>query len=721
MVLKDACLVAALVWFVFLTFTSERPAPAYELTVADQQIAGPEAASDFPAWLSAMKAWRARELRRIGEDTSAYARAPLAWTARSFVQAHAMVEDRLLYDPIARRYTVKAYLDDLEQRYGGVDSVLVWPTYPNIGIDDRNTDDMMRSMPGGIPAIRRMVADFHDAGVRVLFPIHPWDTGTRDPGAPWWTVLPDSMAQIDGDGLNGDTMNAVPREYFNRSMKAGRPLALEPELGLAGALDQIGWNTMSYGYWSFPKVPMVSRNKWLEPRHIVHVNDRWATDKTDLLQYAFFNGVGFGAWENVWGIWNQLSPRDAAALRRIAAIERMFADLLVSGEWEPHTPTIQGKAAFASRFPDANGKATLWTIVNRSDGDLTGEQLRVPYAAPMQYYDLWHGARLIPRVDGDAAVLSFGVEPRGYGAVWAGDVASLPKGFDAFLSRMRAYAEASIPGPSPESAFLPQHITAIDRTVPLPLAPPEMIRIPAADFDFRVEGVEIEGGDRVGVDVQYPWESAPGRRHRHTVSIRAFYIDRYNVTNAQFRRFLTESGYRPEDDHNFLREWVGGDYPAGWGDKPVTWVSLEDARAYASWAGKRLPHEWEWQYAAQGPSGRLYPWGNTWDSALCPTPTSGRTLTAPADVTAFPGGKSPFGLMDLVGNVWQWTDEYTDRHTRAAVLRGGSHYQPQGSHWYFPKAHRLDQHGKYLLMAQSRDRSGAIGFRCVADTPEGGH
>jgi formylglycine-generating enzyme required for sulfatase activity len=75
--------------------------------------------------------------------------------------------------------------------------------------------------------------------------------------------------------------------------------------------------------------------------------------------------------------------------------------------------------------------------------------------------------------------------------------------------------------------------------------------------------------------------------------------------------------------------------------------------------------------------------------------------------------------MDLVGNVWQWTDEYTDRHTRAAVLRGGSHYQPQGSSWYFPKAYRLDQHGKYLLRAPSRDRSGAIGFRCAADTPEG--
>ena len=69
----------------------------------------------------------------------------------------------------------------------------------------------------------------------------------------------------------------------------------------------------------------------------------------------------------------------------------------------------------------------------------------------------------------------------------------------------------------------------------------------------------------------------------------------------------------------------------------------------------------------------------------------------------------------MVGNVWQWTDEYVDDHSRAAILRGGSHYQPGGSIWYFPQAYRNDQHGKLLLMAPSYDRSGAVGFRCVTD------
>jgi formylglycine-generating enzyme required for sulfatase activity len=96
-------------------------------------------------------------------------------------------------------------------------------------------------------------------------------------------------------------------------------------------------------------------------------------------------------------------------------------------------------------------------------------------------------------------------------------------------------------------------------------------------------------------------------------------------------------------------------------------------------------------------------------------PDRGRTLTPAADVDAHPNAASPFGVMDLVANVWQWTDEYVDEHTRAAIVRGGSHYQPQGSRWYFPQAYRLSEHGKYLLMSPGMDRSGAIGFRCVVD------
>jgi formylglycine-generating enzyme required for sulfatase activity len=242
-----------------------------------------------------------------------------------------------------------------------------------------------------------------------------------------------------------------------------------------------------------------------------------------------------------------------------------------------------------------------------------------------------------------------------------------------------------------------------------------MVLIPGGEFDFRVRGNEIEGDVNIGLDVQFPWEDSPRRFHDHRMTLNPLYIDKYPVTNAQFKKFLDATHYAPQDPINFLRDWKNGQYPQGWDNRPVTWVSLEDARAYAAWAGKRLPHEWEWQFAAQGTDGRNYPWGDQWLFANVPTPDQGRTMRGPDPVDAHPQGASPLGVMDMVGNVWQWTDEFEDEHTRAAILRGGEYYRPQGSIWYFPQAYRNDEHAKMLLMSPGMDRSGGIGFRCVRD------
>jgi iron(II)-dependent oxidoreductase len=107
--------------------------------------------------------------------------------------------------------------------------------------------------------------------------------------------------------------------------------------------------------------------------------------------------------------------------------------------------------------------------------------------------------------------------------------------------------------------------------------------------------------------------------------------------------------------------------------------------------------------------------GNDWNAQAVPVPDQVHDLRAPDNVDAHPQGASPFGVMDLIGNVWQWTDEYLDDHTRAGIVRGGSYYQAQGSRWYFPQAYRLSEHGKLLLMAPGKDRAGTLGFRCVVD------
>lgn len=691
-------------------------------------IAGPAQPEDFSKWIADMKQWRHEQRIRLGYDGAEYDRPELKWTQSSYMQPQMMVEDRYFYDPVAGKYTVDRYLDDLDKRYGGIDAVLVWPTYPNIGIDSRNQFEMFHDLPGGIDGIRKMVADFHRRGVRVLFPVMLWDQGTHDPGKPEAEALSEELAAVGADGVNGDTMNAVPRSFRIASDKTGHPLAFEPEhltQDEALAYNNMTWaqavppeNAMQHpgparNYLGVSGPEYVDKYKWLESRHMTNISDRWQRDKTVDLQYAFFNGVGMETWENIWGIWNGMTQRDSETVRRIAKIERRYASSLVSPDWTPHSPMLRYQV-YASRWPTKD--RTLWTIVNRNEFDVSGEELSIPVEAGVRYFDLWHGVELKPEVRGDRAVLSFAIESNGFGAILAtkSPVADLP----TFLKEMKALNSVRLDSFSDQWTVLRQTMTEIAPTKPYSVAPPNMIKIPASQFDFKVEGIEIEGGNRAGVDVQYPWEDAARRHHLHRMETHSFFIDKYPVTNADFKKFLDTTHYHPKDDHNFLRDWSNGSYPSGWANKPVTWVSIEDARAYAAWAGKRLPHEWEWQLAAQGTDGRLYPWGPKWDPAKVPATDRRRDVSSPDDVSAHPAGASPFGVEDMVGNVWQWTDEYSDEHTRAGVLRGGSYYKPVGSVWYFPQAYELDQHGKYLLMSPGRDRAATVGFRCAADAAQ---
>ncbi len=669
------------------------------------QFPGPHSKNDTADWLNALKQYREERRIRAGLSGGLYERPELKWAQSSFIQPQSMVEDRYLYDPSTRRYTVDRFLADLDRRYGGIDSVLLWPVYPNIGIDNRNQFDLLRDMPGGLAGLREMIAAFHRRGVRVLFPTMPWDMGTRREPLGMPETVAALMKEVGADGVNGDTFHGLPRSYRVASDAAGHPLVFEPEL-YPDSDEALNWNSMSWGYWKYPFIPMVSRGKWLEPRHMVNVCDRWNKDKTDNLQAAFFNGAGYETWENIWGIWNGITERDAEAIRRVAKVERRFADLLVSADWDPHTPTI-AYGVFASKFPKAG--RTLWTIVNRTTYNVDGPQIAVPSGGGMHYFDVWHGVELKPA----GGVISFAVEALGFGAVLA-QVEPADDSLEGFLAEMHSLTAQPLASFPKIWRVLPQQIVPVEQAPPASQPPEGMVAIPAADaFRFVVHGIEIEGGDDIGVDVQYPGEDSPRRHHVIPMKIPALYLDRYPVTNRQFAAFLQATQYHPADDHNFLKDWKGGQYPAGWDNRPVTWVSLEDARAYARWAGKRLPHEWEWQYAAQGSDGRVYPWGNQWRPECVPPQEHGFELRGPAAVDAFPAGASPFGAMDMVGNVWQWTDEFQDEHTRAAILRGGSYYHPGASHWYFPNTYRLDEHGKYLLIAPSKDRSATIGFRCV--------
>lgn len=446
-------------------------------------------------WLSDITHWRMERRIRIGYDGSRYELPAFKWTQSSFIQPQMMVHDRYFYDPIKHEYTVDRYLDDLQRRYGGIDAVLIWSTYPNMGIDDRNQLQMVESMPGGVNGVKQMVEDFHRRGVRVLFPMMMWDQGTNDPGKAWPESIAELMKEINADGINGDTQDGVPLAFSLAADRSGHPLVFEPEGGPSD--EALAWNVLTWGQYTFQFVPTVDRYRWLEPRHQVNIQGRWLRDKTDDLQYAFFNGEGWESWENVWGIWNGVTPRDGEATRRVATIERGIAPFLSSQDWEPFYP-MNRYGVFASRWP--TGEQTVWTIVNRNEYDINGPQMVVRHKTGARYFDLYHGVELKPVMRDSNAVLDFAVEAHGYGAILetAGEPTDAVKDLMTKMAQMTAKPLSDY---SHQWTSLPQKLVEIAPTQPATLAPSGMVKVQGGNFDFKVEGIEIEGSDDIGVDV----------------------------------------------------------------------------------------------------------------------------------------------------------------------------------------------------------------------------
>lgn len=157
-----------------------------------------------------------------------------------------------------------------------------------------------------------------------------------------------------------------------------------------------------------------------------------------------------------------------------------------------------------------------------------------------------------------------------------------------------------------------------------------MVHIPAGPF---IMGTSYERAD-------------PQDRPQHTVNLPAYWMDKYLVTNAQYARFVAATSRRPPSS------WKDGKIPKGEEMRPITMVTWYDAMAYAKWAGKRLPTEAEWEKAARGTDGRRWPWGNKMEPVRLNTYYNVGSAT---NVNAYPNGASPYGLMDMAGNVEEWT------------------------------------------------------------------
>lgn len=696
---------------------------------SSETCSGPPTPDQFPQWLEAMQGWAAGVRAQFGINDSLpiFSVPELQWTQTSYIQPQAHPYDLYFYN--GTDYTVERYLSDVTERYGGIDSILLWPTYTNLGADDRNQFDMIRCLPGGVDGLLEVTNQLHAAGVRVLWPYNPWDQGTRPQGMSDAQSMAQLLKSINGDGFNGDTMQIIPEDFFKEAVAIGHPIAVEPEIG--GDAASTHWDIMGWGYWKYAFIPGVDKWKFLVTKRMTNVCDRWAKNHTDDLQAAFFNGVGFESWENVWGIWNGLTPRDAQAVKIVGALSRFLGGqgLLQSPLWEPHTPVVNGYTVFASMWPasTAVGADVAWTLVNRGSLDVVGPQLVLNASsfAGLNFYDLYHGVALTPSVSagprgtGSQLTLSFPMEGSGFGAVLA-TVRTLDA-LQPFLSQMSTLTAQPLASYSTQWNYLLQTMVPIPWT-PVPASQPQnTVLLAAVNAMYISFGVEIEGDDTVGIDVQYWWEMTPRKEHYAQLPQGGLFIDKHPVTCSEYQTYLKATQYKPVDNTNYLKNWdssPSGPVPGtGYADKPVTYLSLNEARGYCQWAGGRLPHSYEWQFAGQGAQwDQLYPWGSTANQSLYPVQASGRQVPGPVAVGTFsPAGDSEFGVSDLVGNVWQYTDEFQDVHTRGVLVKGSANYRPSGSGWYFRDALQLNQHNKYFLMSDSYERCGTIGFRCVYD------
>ncbi|HET6383967.1 MAG TPA: SUMF1/EgtB/PvdO family nonheme iron enzyme, partial [Armatimonadota bacterium] len=216
-----------------------------------------------------------------------------------------------------------------------------------------------------------------------------------------------------------------------------------------------------------------------------------------------------------------------------------------------------------------------------------------------------------------------------------------------------------------------------------------MVAVPAGEFTM--------GADDCGDDAKPP----------HKVYLDAYWIDKNDVTVAQYRKFCKATGRQMPS----APDW-------GWqDDDPMVNVTWDDAKAYCDWAGAALPTEAQWEKAAQGIDGRTYPWGNTWDSSKLWCSVNSKR-SGPDPVGSFPAGASPYGCLDMAGNVCQWcadwfgADDYRaaaarnptgSANGRVRVMRGGSWGSDQS---LYRCAYRFaDDPGL---------RGNFVGFRCVA-------
>lgn len=612
-------------------------------------FAAPDDPGEWPAWRTALARWRNEARARLAYDGAHYDAAP----GDLFAINLAWLWDETLYDHDEGKFTVDRYVDAFERDFGPLDGIVLWHAYPVIGIDERDHLDLYEA----IPELPGLVQAFHAREVRVFVTHYPWDGPRGTSGR-----LVELVRRTGADGTFLDLLREGSAE-LRAALDAVRPgLALEGESRVP--LARIADHSMSWAQWfADSQVPGVLRAKWFERRHMLHHTRRWHRDHRDELHSAWLNGCGVLVWENVFGAWVGWNEGDRATFRAMRSVQRSHAPWLRSESWTPLADHPGDRTpVYASRWEHQG--VPLWTVVNRGE-DMDGPWLITDGpAGPWCELTSGIGLRAQPLSDGRVAV---------GGPLAAGGIAAVVVG-DAPPPPVRPPE----PG-SDRSTTFPARAVIRTRAsrVEVASAPPGMVAVEGGRFDLQVRYRLRETGlygEALWID---EWKPLPPRLHAtgtltRSVELGRFAIGRREVSNAEFGRFLEAGGYRPKRAEGF--DLAGRGEP----DAPATSVELADARAYAAWAGARLPTEDEWQVAGE------------------------RGL-----------------IVFREPRVWNLTEsEQSDGRTRFMILKGGSAFANPLSEWYFDGGPRGPEwSARLLLMGAGLARSPWIGFRICVDLP----
>jgi len=691
-------------------------------------------------------------------DNSLYERQDLQWVRKAYLMLLQFAWDHAYYDRQSGRYTFYENLLAWDKLVGGVDIYAIWPTWPRLGLDQRNQWDMYRQLPGGLAELKKQVAYVHQHGKKYFISYNPWDESTRR--EEHHQAMESILRELDADGVIFDTWGESSREFQAMADRVKPGIIMYSE-GMAVPKDMPGIVTGRV-HDALYLPPLLNLNKFIKPdsaifRVIQLGEGRFRREAS----VAFFNGYGSEI--------NTMRPgrpeaieEDLSHLGRTLKILRENHLAFISPEWIPLYPVLED-GLWANCWPADN--KIIFTVFSLKPEGYRGPLIPIKEKPGYHFVSLWRHEELKPEKVGERLYLpaeldAFSrhhLDTRLEGSVDC--LAVLPEIIKALRNRDKiaiklatkpaegrlvvtpgnpSYQARTAVFPASDLEFslweyfqgkdekLVIHLFSADgelldeAIIPLPTALPRLVNPvkPTPRAERAPEGmVEIPAGEYVyttagNPDDPNPVIPYPEKADGEKIALPRFFMDKYPVTNAQFALFLKKSGYKPKDPTNFLKHWVNGRPPAGQENHPVVWVNLEDAAAYARWAGKRLPTEVEWQYAAQGTDGRQYPWGNELGSERCNNKI-GKTTA----VDTHPSGASPFGVEDLVGNVWQLTADVYDNGVYSYVMiKGGSYYSPEASIWY-PKSGPLPVNRQQilLLISPGLDRNATVGFRCLKD------